>query len=92
MSNGKPLTEDQVVPGGLTQEDVRFYLDQGWTIKTTDQDNSNIDVVFKDPSNPTGYAIRPAFIPRGSDYLRHDDGRAVLMSCGNPSCWRWYER
>ncbi|WP_293447839.1 hypothetical protein [Planktotalea sp.] len=53
-----------------------------------DIDNDNIDTVFKDSSNPTGIRIALAAVPKGTEYMKNEDGRSIFIKCGNPSCWR----
>ena len=89
MPSGKQLTDNPVIEGGLSEEQIQEALQGGWKKSVTQNDHDNIDTVFADPSNPAGFSIAPAWIPAGTPYLWHLDGRAVYASCGNPSCWRW---
>ncbi len=79
-----------VVPGGLTAEHTRDLEAKGWKPSITKTLLKDVDVGFADPEMPGGFTFRKVDIPAGTAYYYNPaDGRAILSSCGNPTCWRW---
>ena len=79
-----------VVPGGLSDEQISELKKKGWKEEVTYKISTDVDIGFSDPSMPGGFSFYKFDIPAGTKYLYNpDDGRAAIVGCGNPTCWRW---
>jgi len=76
--------------GGLSAHEVDYLKSQGWIEGITDQDVHEAPIGFAAPEIPGGYTMHNYSVPKGTAYLYNpDDERAILMACGNPTCWRY---
>ena len=79
--------------GGLSQHDIDFLKKQRWIEGETTKDVDEAPVGFSAPDIPGGYTMHNFSIPKGTRYLYNpDDERAILLDCGNPTCWRYLMR
>jgi hypothetical protein len=80
---------DAEVPGGLTAQDESNLVNLGWKKETTRYDVVDAYVVFSDKRMPGGTTLRRVSVPAGTDYYYNaDEGIAIIISCGNKTCWR----
>ena len=78
-----------VKAGGLTDDDIASLEKLGWKRETTQYDVTGADVGFYDKDIPTGFITHKVDIPSGTEYMYNAaDGGAIIMGCGNPTCWR----
>ena len=78
-----------VKPGGLTKDDISNLETRGWKHETTGYDVEGVDLGFVDPEIPSGFILYKVNVPKGEKYMYHPEhGGAIMMSCGNPTCWR----
>ena len=83
-------TVDPMVEGGISEEQQRDLESQGWRKEVTKYRVSNAGVVFRDESRPAGVVLKLVDIPEGIDYMYNpEDGTAIILSCGNATCWRY---
>ena len=83
------LDESPIINGGISEKHLIEAINTGWKKGEVTEDYPSVDIVFKDDTNPIGLSIRPTFVPKGTKFIWHPDGRAVVAACGNPTCWRW---
>ncbi|MDN0082426.1 hypothetical protein QU487_06615 [Crenobacter sp. SG2305] len=76
--------------GGLSQHDIDHLKRQGWVEGVTTKDVSDCAIGFSAPDMPGGFTMHNFSVPAGTAYLYNPvDERAVLLACGNPTCWRY---
>ena len=79
--------------GGLSQHDIDYLKNQGWIEGETTKDVDEAPIGFTAPDIPGGYTMHNFSIPKGTKFLYNpDDERAILLGCGNPTCWRYLMR
>lgn len=86
-------TVDPLVPGGLTKKQQEELRRKGWGEETTRYDVRNVGIGFSSPDLPGGVIFKLVDVPAGTRYMYNpEDGTAIIMDCGNPSCWRYLLR
>jgi hypothetical protein len=80
---------DALKPGGLTDQDKRNLEAKGWKPEVTRYDVQDAYMAFADPSLPGGTTLRRISVPAGTAYYYNaNEGIAIAVGCGNPTCWR----
>ncbi len=78
---------------GLTQHEIDYLKKQGWKAGTTKKLAENIPIGFAAPELPGGFTMHNFNVPKGTKFLYNPaDERAILLDCGNPTCWRYLMR
>lgn len=76
------LTQDQVIPGGITNIMLQAYLDHGYVLQTLASDKFVKHVEFKDSDGNIYY--KNGWLKKGTKYLIKTQFQpCVLMMCGN---------
>lgn len=76
--------------GGLTDQEVAYLVGLGWIRASTEKDVEEAPIGFAAPELPGGYTMHNYSIPAGTEYLYNpEDERAIILDCGNPTCWRY---
>lgn len=79
-----------VKAAGLTQTDIDYLAKAGWKHHTVEDDVPDAPVGFAAPEMPGGYTMHNVSIPKGTEVMYDPDTeRAVILACGNPTCWRY---
>lgn len=77
------LSQDQVVPGGLTGEMIAKYIESGYRLTYAPSDLP-ATVQFKNPTGQPYY--KTGIIKSGTPCLLHPNTNHIkICSCGNPS-------
>lgn len=79
-----------VKAGGLSQHEIDYLKQQGWIEGETQEHVDEAPIGFSAPDIPGGFTMHNFSVPKGTKYLYNpDDERAVILECGNPTCWRY---
>jgi hypothetical protein len=79
--------------GGLSAHDIAHLKKQGWKTGKTKKLVKEAPIGFSAPDIPGGYTMHNFSVPKGTAFLYNPkDERAILMECGNPTCWRYLLR
>lgn len=79
--------------GGLSPHEVAHLKKQGWKPDITKHNVSDAPIGFSAPEIPGGFTMHNFSIKKGTKFLYNPkDHRAVLLECGNPTCWRYLVR
>ena len=82
-----------VKAGGLSEQDIAHLENMGWKKGVSEKDVEEAPVVFSAPEIPGGSTLHNVSIPAGTEYLYDPETeRAIIISCGNASCWRYLVR
>lgn len=82
-----------VVPGGLSEHQIKHLESLGWLHGTSDHDVDEAPVGFMDAVLPGQFTMHNVSIRSGTKFMYDPDTeRAVILECGNPSCWRYLMR
>ena len=82
-----------VKAGGLTNEEIAYLEAKGWKKHVVEEDVDEAPVVFAAPELPGGYTLFNAAIPKGTEVLYDPEtDRAIIIDCGNGTCWRYLVR
>ncbi|MBF6616650.1 MAG: hypothetical protein ITG07_07995 [Candidimonas sp.] len=80
-------------PGGLTTHEVDYLKGLGWKEATVEQDVSDVPIGFAAPELPGAVTMHNFSVPAGTKVLYNpEDERAIILGCGNPTCWRYLMR
>lgn len=76
--------------GGLTAQEISYLESLGWVAGETTSIAEEVPIGFAAPEIPGGFTMHNYSVPAGTKFLYNpDDERAIILSCGNPTCWRY---
>lgn len=76
--------------GGLSPHEVKHMKKMGWVAGVTEADVDEAPIGFSAPEIPGGFTMHNFSVKKGTKYLYNpQDERALLLDCGNPTCWRY---
>jgi hypothetical protein len=83
-------SRNPVKKGGLTNEDIKDLESKGWKHGTTEIEVKDVAIGFEASHLPTGFILQNYTVPAGVAYLYNpEDETAIILACGNPTCWRY---
>lgn len=84
------LNWNPVKAGGLADSEISYLKSRGWKAGTTKEDILDVPIGFAAPDLPGGFTMHNFSVPKGTRFLYNpEDERAVILGCGNPTCWRY---
>jgi hypothetical protein len=79
--------------GGLSPHEIGYLKKQGWKEGTTKKLVAEAPIGFSAPHIPGGFTVHNFSVPKGTKFLYNPvDERAIILACGNPTCWRYLIR